>query len=162
MSEARPDAREKRHPLCLRGLSLDDYTRCIVEAEDDTERKRAVIRDLPRKLHAMTREERHRVLHVRPTPSGTRWNALIGGMVEHVAWLNGWENPAWNEAPEWFLAPTWFVTDSPAIRVDAAMYSPGAFIRHGAIPDPLELDARGGERFNWMGRRTRPSTESTG
>ena len=91
-----------RHSLCLRGLSLDDYTRCIVEAEDDTERKRAVIRDLPRKLHAMTREERHRVLHARPAPSGTGWDALIGGMVEHVAWLNGWENPAWNEAPEWF------------------------------------------------------------
>ena len=60
------------------------------------------------------------------------------------------------------LAPTWFVTDSPAIRVDAAMYSPGAFIRHGAVPDPLELDARGGERFDWMGRRTRPSSGSTG
>ncbi len=30
------------------------------------------------------------------------------------------------------------------------MYSPGAFIRHGAIPDPRELDARGGERFDWM------------
>ena len=32
------------------------------------------------------------------------------------------------------------------------MYSPGAFIRHGAIPDPRELDARGGERFDWMAR----------
>ena len=64
------------------------------------------------------------MLHARPAPSGTRWDALIGGMVEHVAWLNGWENPAWNEAPEWFLAPTWFVTDSPAIRVDAACTAP--------------------------------------
>ena len=30
------------------------------------------------------------------------------------------------------------------------MYGSGAFIRHGAIPDPLELD--GGERFDWMAR----------
>ena len=146
------DRQAARHPLCLRGLSLDDYTRCIAEAEDDTERQRMVIRDLPRKLHAMAREQRYRVLHARPEPSGTRWDALIGGMVEHVAWLNGWENPCWNEAPEWFLAPPWFVTDSPAIRADAAMYGPGAFIRHGAIPDPLELDGRGGERFDWMAR----------
>ena len=31
-----------RHPPCLRGLSLDDYTRCIVEAEENRERKRAL------------------------------------------------------------------------------------------------------------------------
>ena len=48
--------------------------------------------------------------------------------------------------------PPWFVTDSPAIRADAAMYGPGAFIRHGAIPDPMELDGRGGKRFDWMAR----------
>lgn len=150
--EAPPGRQAARHPLRLRGLSLDDYTRCIAEAEDDTERQRMIIRDLPRKLHAMAREQRYRMLHARPAPSGTRWDALIGGMVEHVAWLNGWENPRWNEAPEWFLAPPWFVTDSPAIRADAAMYGPGAFIRHGAIPDPLELDGRGGERFDWMAR----------
>ncbi len=143
---------QPRHPLSLRGLSLDDYTGCIAGAEDDTERQRMIIRDLPRKLHAMTREQRYRTLHARPAPSSTRWDALIGGMVEHVAWLNGWENPRWNEAPEWFLAPPWFVTDSPSIRADAAMYGPGAFIRHGAIPDPLELDERGGERFAWMAR----------
>ena len=78
------DRQAARHPLCLRGLSLDDYTRCIAEAEDDTERQRMIIRDLPRKLHAMAREQRYRMLHARPAPSGTRWDALIGGMVEHV------------------------------------------------------------------------------
>ena len=34
----------RRHPLRLRGPSLDDSTGCIAEAEDDAERKRAVIR----------------------------------------------------------------------------------------------------------------------
>ena len=34
----------RRPPLRLRGPSLDDSTGCTAEAEDDTERKRAVIR----------------------------------------------------------------------------------------------------------------------
>ena len=29
------------------------------------------------------------------------------------------------------------------------MFAPAAFLRHGAVPDPRDLDARGGERYEW-------------
>ena len=60
--------------------------------------------------------------------------------------------PAVERGPGVVPRPPWLVTGRPATRADAAMYGPGAFIRHGAVPDPLELDGRGGERFDWMAR----------
>ena len=29
-------------------------------------------------------------------------------------------------------------------------YAPAAFIRHGVLPDPRDLDRRGGERHDWV------------
>ena len=38
----------------------------------------------------------------------------------------------------------------PASDLERAnLYAPAAFIRHGALPDPRDLDARGGERHAW-------------
>ena len=30
------------------------------------------------------------------------------------------------------------------------MFAPAAFLRYGAIPDPADLDERGGERYEWL------------
>ena len=36
------------------------------------------------------------------------------------------------------------------MRQDALWYAPAAFIRHGVLPDPRDLDRRGGERHDWV------------
>ena len=73
----------------------------------------------------------------------TKWDAL------HVAWLHGHEAPAWVDEPERFLDSTWVVSPIPEIRMHSLMFAPAAFLRHGAIPDPRDLDRRGGERCDW-------------
>lgn len=51
--------------------------------------------------------------------------------------------PAWVDEPGRFLKRTWVISRNPAIAADSVLYAPAAFIRHGALPDPLDLDARG-------------------
>lgn len=36
------------------------------------------------------------------------------------------------------------------MRIEAIAYAPAAFIRHGALPNPRDLDARGGEHPVWI------------
>ena len=66
--------------------------------------------------------------------------------VEHVAWLHGHERPAWVDEPERFLETTWVLSPIRSARMESLMYAPAAFLRHGAIPDPRDLDSRGGEQ----------------
>ena len=49
-----------------------------------------------------------------------------------------------------FLAETWVVADIHSMRMDAIAFAPAAFIRHGALPDPRDLDHRSGERRAWV------------
>ena len=77
--------------------------------------------------------------------TGTKWDALLAAMVEHVAWLHGHERPAWVDEPERFLDATWVVADTPWTRLYSVIFARAAFLRHGAVPDPRDLDARGGE-----------------
>ncbi len=48
--------------------------------------------------------------------------------------------------PPRFLDPPWVLSDVPRIRTDSILHAPAAFIRHGALPDPKDLDAGGGAR----------------
>ncbi len=78
----------------------------------------------------------------------TKWDALLAAMVEHLARLHGHEQPAWVDEPERFLDSPWVLSPVPVIRMEALMFAPAAFLRHGAIPDPRDLDDRGGERMS--------------
>ena len=52
--------------------------------------------------------------------------------------------------PEWFQKITWILPTTPTMVQEAIAFAPAAFIRHGALPDPRCLDARGGERHEWV------------
>ena len=54
------------------------------------------------------------------------------------------------DKPERFLDNTWVLSRIPLIRENALLYAPPAFRRHGALPDPRDLDRRGGEWFEWV------------
>lgn len=68
---------------------------------------------LPRSFHARSEEEQREALATRVPLTGTKWDALIAAIVEHVAWLHGHERPAWVDERERFLDSTWVLADTP-------------------------------------------------
>ena len=131
-------------------LSLSEYTGAVEAGWTHQELLRAILHDLPRRFHALTKADQGAVLQHAPPLTHTRWDALLAATAEHIAWLHGHALPAWIDEPERFLGETWVVTDVHCIRMDALAFAPAAFIRHGALPDPRDLDYRGGEHRAWL------------
>ena len=131
-------------------LSLSEYTDAIREGWTEYELQRAILHDLPRRFHALAAAAQWAVLETAPPLTHTRWDALLAATAEHIAGLHGHAVPEWIDEPERFLAPTWVVPATHCIRMDAIAFAPAAFIRHGALPDPKDLDSRGGEVHDWL------------
>ena len=145
--EPRDDARRHRWSL---EFFLPGYVEGIREGWSEDDVGRAIVHDLPRRFHALSPERQREELARRVPLTHTRWDALIAAMVEHVAWLHGHPAPEWVDEPERFLEITWVMAHTRQARLESVWYSPPAFIRHGAIPDPRDLDHRGGERRAWL------------
>ena len=133
-------------------LDLTTYTDGIRAGWKTGDVYRLIIREAPRLFHASSREQQRRILGRRPPLTGTPWDAFLAATVEHVAVLHGHRPPEWVEEPERFLDPPWMPTKNRHARAEAFGYAPAAFIRHGALPDPADLDQRGGERHAWTPR----------
>ena len=133
-------------------MSLAEYARAVEAGWTKDELMRAILHELPRRLERLTPEERTRVLTERPPLTATRWDALIAATAEHVAGLHGLSPPAWTDEPERFVDLPWVLPEPELddMRQDALWYAPAAFIRHGVLPDPRDLDRRGGERHDWV------------
>ena len=127
-----------------------EYSDVIRGADDDAHRYRMIMSDLPRRFHQESLEGQQAALEDPPALTGTRWDALLAAVVEHIARLHDHTVPAWVEEPERFLSVPWVISSNPTIAADSVLYCPAAFIRHGALPDPAELDARGGETHAWI------------
>lgn len=146
MTEAlREDRRSDR-------VSIADYVRAVESGWTKDELMRAILHELPRKLQRLTQAERERVLAERPPVTATRWDALLAATAEHVAGLHGLPPPAWTDEPARFVEPPWVLPEPEFddLRHDAIWYAPAAFVRHGVLPDPRDLDRRGGERHDWV------------
>lgn len=131
-------------------MKLSEYTDAIRAGWSKGELTRAILHDLPRRAAAAGTTERRKLLAERPPLTQTPWDALLAATVEHVAGLHGDDVPEWVEEPERFLEAPWIVPAGAAMRRDAIRFAPAAFIRHGALPDPKDLDARGGEHHEWL------------
>jgi len=129
---------------------LATYSRVIQDGPDRDTRYRVLMHDLPRRFHRLAPSDQVAALAEPPPLTGTRWDSLLAAVVEHVAWLHGHPVPAWVDEPTRFLKRPWVVSRNPAIAADSVLYAPAAFIRHGALPDPLDLDARGGDEHEWV------------
>ena len=130
-------------------FTLSAYIEGIRQKWPEMDIERDIVCGLPRSFQVLNAAEQREALRERVPLTGTKWDALLAGMVEHLAWLHGHERPAWVDEPERFLDSTWVVSPIPIIRLNSLMYAPAAFLRHGAIPDPRDLDRRGGERHEW-------------
>ncbi|MCY4187490.1 MAG: hypothetical protein OXD30_03300 [Bryobacterales bacterium] len=134
-----------------RWFSLPAYSRLITTAADDSERYCGLIRQLPREFHGLSRAEQTAALAERPEPTGDRpWDAFLAAVVEHIARLHGHPVPAWVDEPERFLTLPWVVARTRLAGLDSVLFAPAAFIRHSVLPDPRDLDARGGEKHEWI------------
>ena len=130
-------------------FSLADYLEGIEQGWPERDIKRMIVCGLPRGFHVRSAEEQRAALAERVPLTHTKWDALFAAMVEHVARQHGHAAPAWVDEPERFLDKTWVLARARGIREESLMFAPAAFLRHGAIPDPRDLDGRGGERHQW-------------
>ena len=131
-------------------LSLREYTNAIEHGWPEDDLGRAIIHDLPRRFHALTADEQRQVIDDAPPQTGTCWDALLAATAEHICELHGHPVQSWMDEPERFLNETWVLAWTPSIRSNALAFAPPAFVRHGAVPDPRELDERGGDKHAWV------------
>ena len=133
-------------------VSLADYARAVESGWTKDELMRAILHELSRRLRRLPPAERARMLAERPPVTATRWDALIAATAEHIAELHGLSPPAWTDEPARFVDLPWVLPEPQfdEMRHDAIWFAPAAFIRHGVLPDPRDLDRRGGERHDWV------------
>ncbi|MCY3672054.1 MAG: hypothetical protein OXH14_13390 [Alphaproteobacteria bacterium] len=129
-------------------FALEDTAEFVRNNPDDFDGiYRKIVHEVPRFLMAVEPARRAAVLEAAPSLTGTRWDALFAGLAEHLAGLHGLEVPAWCDEPERFVDPPWVAVAAVGSR--SVVRAPAAFLRHGALPDPMDLDARGGEPEPW-------------
>ena len=83
------------------------YADTIDSARNDDERYRMLISDLPRRFHAASRELQARSLEEAPRLTGTKWDALLAAVAEHIAITHGHPVPEWCDDPERSLRIYW-------------------------------------------------------
>ena len=124
---------------------LERYAQGILERWSEAELYRMITKNIARRFHASTLEERSQLLNSRPRITRTKWDALLAATVEHVAHTHGYSAPDWVGEPERFnREPVRFAGEQTG-----AENNPAAFVRHGALIDPRSLDRRGGENEEW-------------
>lgn len=127
---------------------LTEYVDGIRSGWTDDEVHRFLLHGIPRYFHNADDTARRTMLRVKPDITNTKWDALVAAVVEHVAGLHGHEPPKWVDEPERFNSPP--VNFASLFASNAITCCPAAFLRHGALADPAELDARGGEHVRWV------------
>ncbi len=129
---------------------LPEYAAAVRDGWTEGELLRLHLHELPRSIVDLSRKRRLELLSERPPLTGTWWDALLAAMVEHLCEIHDLPAPAWSQERERFREIAWIIGTTHEEHLVATAYAPAAFIRHGALPDPRSLDARGGERHVWV------------
>ena len=136
---------------------MPEYAQAVVDGWTEAELLRLHLHELPRSLMGLDRKRRIELLAERPPMTGTPWDVLLAAMVEHVCELHDLEPPVWSQAPERFLDIPHFFTNRYRYS-ETVVNAPAAFVRHGALANARDLDARGGEKHVWIpGSRPDPT-----
>ena len=84
---------------------------------------------------------RQRFIADEPAPTGLpEWDALLAGVAEYLAAVEGVSAPAWVEDGSRFLAEPWCYFDLPFFRAEAERETPEGFSRHGVLIRAIELE----------------------
>ena len=74
------------------------------------------------------------LLEVDPGSTGdVRWDALVAGVVENIAFRRNSKVPSWTGHPNRFLATWWFVTDFHRLHPTAFVETPAAIANRGVF-----------------------------
>lgn len=73
------------------------------------------------------------------TTGDRRWDALLAGVVDHLALHQGFDPPAWTR--ERHVVPFWFVGTTPALHAYAYAHSPVSLAVRGVFIDPADLQS---------------------
>jgi len=70
-----------------------------------------------------------------------RYDAYLAALVEHYCAKRKIITPAWTKQPWRFAMPMWFTSDNEALQEQSLSYCPAAFVRHGVLIVPNELES---------------------
>lgn len=85
-------------------------------------------------------EQRAQLLLMEPAPTGDpQWDALLGALAEHLAAQLDLAPPEWSRSR--VLATPWFPSSLPSKRMEAFVWAPAAFRKHGVYLSSRDLDA---------------------
>ncbi|GIF23530.1 hypothetical protein BJ973_004139 [Actinoplanes tereljensis] len=85
-------------------------------------------------------ERRAELLAEEPPPTGDpRWDALLGALAEHLASEVDCAPPDWTRSR--VLATPWFPSSLPSKRMEALVWAPAAFRKHGVYLSAHDLEA---------------------
>ena len=74
-----------------------------------------------------------------PLLTGSRWDALLAAVVEHITSLHRRTAPDWVNAPARFLYAPRVISANRAVAADSVPYAPSGFIPHIVFSDPRDL-----------------------
>ncbi len=115
----------------------------IVDSPDDDDRLRLCIGWVTELTQLAEIDRDDADAHVVERPPGTgdrRWDAMIAGLVEHLASHDQLTPPPWTHDEDRFLHVLWFPVDLPSVRVDAIRDAPAALARRAVFLDRRDLE----------------------
>jgi hypothetical protein len=110
-------------------LSLADVARRVAAGAEPL----GATRDLLDQAGRADHRELVALIAERPELTGTRVDALLAGVAEHLAATRDIPCPAWVHDPERFLDSFWFVSETAGFRAVALAQSPMALKRRGIL-----------------------------
>jgi hypothetical protein len=85
-------------------------------------------------------ERQPRLLQEEPSPTrDDKWDALLAAMAEHLAARLDLAPPEWSRPR--VLATPWFPSSLPSKRMEALVWAPAAFRKHGIYLSARDLEA---------------------
>jgi hypothetical protein len=85
-------------------------------------------------------EQQPRLLEGEPQTTGEeQWDALLAALAEHLAAQHDQAPPAWSRSR--VLATPWFPSSLPSKRMEALVWAPAAFRKHGVYLSARDLEA---------------------
>lgn len=122
------------------GLTLVALADHLVAAGTDSRRRRLILDFVGRYL-ACDADRRVGLLLSGPGSVGdVRWDAVLGGLAEHLAFHDAVDAPAWCAERHRFLEHPWYWVDLPSVRRRAMSGAPTAFRRRNVWIDRSDLE----------------------
>lgn len=131
---------DKVSQTSYRAMTITELAVALMSEGEENCRRRLVLEFVEEYRHEDP-TKRDGLIDERPAPTGDpRYDALLAGLAEHLAYHDGRPAPGWTSHPSRFLEEWWFPIDLPSVRADALVHSPAAFRIRGVFLGSGALD----------------------